>query len=79
VSITNSKEPSLAWFIFAIGSKDNGDVSSDALANHFGSLERFRDAKFEDLIESNYIGEIIDNNLFTFCHDSLNIKNGELF
>lgn len=47
----------------SIGIKDIGEVSSDALANHFGSLESFRDAKFEELIEINYIGEIIANNI----------------
>ncbi|MBK2126937.1 NAD-dependent DNA ligase LigA [Francisella tularensis] len=78
-SITKSKEPSLARFIFAIGIKDIGEVSSDALANHFGSLESFRDAKFEELIEINDIGEIMANNIVSFWHDSLNIKIVEEF
>ncbi|MEY8701679.1 NAD-dependent DNA ligase LigA, partial [Francisella philomiragia] len=73
-SITKSKEPSLARFIFAIGIKDVGEVSSEALANHFGSLESFREAKFEQLIEINDIGEIIAKNIVSFWQDSLNIQ-----
>ncbi|NIY58140.1 NAD-dependent DNA ligase LigA, partial [Francisella orientalis] len=73
-SITKSKEPSLARFIFAIGIKDVGEVSSEALANHFCSLESFREAKFEQLIEINDIGEIIAKNIISFWQDSLNIQ-----
>lgn len=73
-SIVKSKTPSLARFIFSIGIKDIGEVSSEALANHFGSLESFRNAKFEELIEINDIGEIMTNNIVSFWRDDLNIK-----
>lgn len=73
-AITKSKEPSLARFIFAIGIKDVGEVSSEALANHFCSLESFREAKFEQLIEINDIGEIIAKNIVSFWQDSLNVQ-----
>ena len=73
-SIKKSKTPSLERFIFAVGIKDIGEVSSEALANHFGSLESFRNATFEELIEINDIGEIMANNIVSFWRDSLNIK-----
>ncbi|AIT10063.1 NAD-dependent DNA ligase LigA [Candidatus Francisella endociliophora] len=73
-SIVKSKTPSLARFIFSIGIKDIGEVSSEALANHFGSLDSFRQAKFEELIEINDIGEIMANNIVSFWQDDLNIQ-----
>lgn len=73
-SIVKSKTPSLARFIFAIGIKDIGEVSSEALANHFGSLDSFRQAKFDELIEINDIGEIMANNIVSFWQDDLNIQ-----
>ncbi|ORM38503.1 DNA ligase (NAD(+)) LigA [Francisella endosymbiont of Ornithodoros moubata] len=73
-SITKSKTPNLARFIFAIGIKDIGEVSSEALANHFGSLQIFRQASFAELIEINDIGEIMANNIVSFWQDCLNIK-----
>lgn len=73
-SITKSMRPSLARFIFAIGIKDIGEVSSEALANYFGSLEGFRKASLEELIEINDIGEIMANNIVSFWQDCLNIK-----
>ena len=73
-SIIKSKTPNLARFIFAIGIKDIGEVSSEALANHFGSLQIFRQASFAKLIEINDIGEIMANNIVSFWQDCLNIK-----
>ncbi|APC91178.1 MULTISPECIES: NAD-dependent DNA ligase LigA [Francisella] len=73
-SITKSKSPTLARFIFSIGIKDIGEVSSEVLANHFGSLESFRQASSAELIEINDIGEIMANNIVSFWQDSLNVK-----
>ncbi|QIW10556.1 NAD-dependent DNA ligase LigA [Francisella sp. LA112445] len=73
-SITKSKAPSLARFIFSIGIKDIGEVSSEALANHFGSLDNFKKATIEELIEINDIGEIMANNIVSFWQDSLNVN-----
>ncbi|MED7818357.1 MULTISPECIES: NAD-dependent DNA ligase LigA [unclassified Francisella] len=73
-SIAKSKTPSLARFIFSIGIKDIGEVSSEALANHFGSLESFKKATIEELIEINDIGEIMANNIVSFWQDSLNVN-----
>ncbi|QIV94189.1 NAD-dependent DNA ligase LigA [Allofrancisella frigidaquae] len=73
-SITNSKNPSLARFIFSIGIKDIGEVSSESLANYFGSLEKFRQASFDELISINDIGEIMANNVISFWQDPLNIR-----
>ncbi|MED7788639.1 NAD-dependent DNA ligase LigA [Francisella sp. 19X1-34] len=73
-SITKSKAPSLARFIFSIGIKDIGEVSSEALANHFGNLESFKNSTIEELVEINDIGEIMANNIVYFWEDSLNIN-----
>ena len=71
-SIAANKNPTLAKFVFAIGIKDVGMVSSEALANHFYSLENIRKANYEELIIINDIGEIIANNIVKFWQDNLN-------
>ncbi|API87195.1 NAD-dependent DNA ligase LigA [Francisella uliginis] len=73
-SIAKSKTPSLARFIFSIGIKDIGEVSSEALANHFGSLDSFKNSTIEELVEISDIGEIMANNIVSFWQDSLNIN-----
>ena len=73
-SIAKSKNQSLAKFIFSIGIKDIGEVSSEAIANHFGSLESFRQADFDELTSINDVGEIMANNIVSFWQDSLNIE-----
>ncbi|QIV96371.1 DNA ligase (NAD+) [Allofrancisella inopinata] len=73
-SIAKSKNPSLARFIFSIGIKDIGEVSSESLANYFGCLEKFRQANFDELISINDIGEIMANNVISFWQDPLNIR-----
>ncbi|WP_150466952.1 NAD-dependent DNA ligase LigA [Francisella sp. SYW-9] len=73
-SIAKSKTPSLARFIFSIGIKDIGEVSSEALANHFGNLESFKKSTIEELVEISDIGEIMANNIVSFWQDSLNIN-----
>jgi len=71
-SVASSKNPSLAKFVFSIGIKDVGAVSSEALANHFTSLENIRKASYEELIVIDDIGEIIANNIVKFWQDDLN-------
>ncbi|MGQ4005713.1 NAD-dependent DNA ligase LigA [Francisellaceae bacterium CB300] len=71
-SVAASKNPSLAKFVFSIGIKDVGAVSSEALANHFTSLENIRKASYEELIVIDDIGEIIANNIVKFWQDDLN-------
>ncbi|ASG67838.1 DNA ligase (NAD(+)) LigA [Francisella halioticida] len=73
-SIVKSKAPSLARFIFSIGIKDIGEVSSEALTNHFDSLENFKNSTIEELVEISDIGEIMANNIVSFWQDSLNIN-----
>ena len=71
-SVAASKNPSLAKFVFAIGIKDVGAVSSEALANHFSNLENIRKANYEELIIIDDIGEIIASNIVKFWQDDLN-------
>ena len=71
-SVAASKKPNLAKFIFSIGIKDVGAVSSESLANHFCSLENIRKTNYEELITIDDIGEIIANNIVKFWQDDLN-------
>jgi DNA ligase (NAD+) len=49
-SIANSKHTTLARFIFALGIRFVGEQTAKHLANHFGTLENFLQAKEEDLL-----------------------------
>jgi DNA ligase (NAD+) len=71
-SVATSKKPSLAKFVFSIGIKDVGAISSEALASYFTSLENIRKASYEELITIDDIGEIIANNIVKFWQDDLN-------
>ncbi len=71
-SIASSKTPTLVKFVFSIGIKDVGAVFSEALANHFSSLENIRKANYEELVVIDDIGEIIANNIVKFWQDDLN-------
>ncbi|MFC4892068.1 NAD-dependent DNA ligase LigA [Pseudofrancisella aestuarii] len=73
-SIEKSKNPTLAKFIYSLGIRDVGEVSSESLAQHFGILDAFRQARYDDLIQINDIGEIITNNIVNFWQDTLNIN-----
>ncbi|WP_018300763.1 NAD-dependent DNA ligase LigA [Fangia hongkongensis] len=71
-SIASSKKLDLARFIYAIGIRDIGEVSSKALALHFGSLENIASANFDALISINDIGEVMAKNLIEFWQNQNN-------
>ena len=71
-AIEKSKQVTLARFIFAIGIRDIGEVSSKALANTFTSLEHIRSAGFDALIEIHDIGEVMAHNVIHFWQNRVN-------
>ena len=73
-AIENSKEVSLARFIFALGIPEVGEVSARSLANHFKSLEKIMQASEEDLVGIEDIGEIIAGFISGFFKEDKNKK-----
>ena len=61
-------------FIYAIGIPNVGERTSKDLARKFRSFEKLRDAKVEELVDINDIGEITAENIVEYFHDP-NIKS----
>lgn len=71
-AIENSKEITLARFIFSLGIAEVGEVSARSLAQKFGTLEKLMRASEEDLIDVEDVGEIIAKSIVGFFEDSKN-------
>lgn len=56
-SIDDSRTPTLARFIFALGIKGVGETGSVTLANHFGDIQNLAQAGLDDLLTIHDIGE----------------------
>lgn len=68
-AIERSKNVSLGSFIYALGINNVGIKTANDLANYFKSLDRIKNASYEELIEAGEIGEIIANSILEFFHD----------
>lgn len=55
-SINSSRRPNLAKFIYSLGIRFVGEQTAKSLANHYGSINDFLEAKEEDLLLINDIG-----------------------
>ena len=72
-AIEASKKVGLHNFIFAIGIPNVGERTSRDLANKFKSFNRLRDAKEDELVDVEDIGEITAQNIIEYFNDP-NIK-----
>lgn len=68
-ALENSKDVSLASFIYALGISNVGIRTANDLANRFKSLEMVRAATYEELINVGDIGQIIANSILEFFSD----------
>lgn len=73
-AITKSKENDLWRLIFALGIRQVGAKAAKALATHFGTLQKLRDAGEEELTAVNDIGAITARNIRTWFERPLNQK-----
>ncbi|HEV2412275.1 MAG TPA: NAD-dependent DNA ligase LigA [Candidatus Saccharimonadales bacterium] len=58
-AIASSKHPPLGRFIFGLGIRHVGSQTAEDLANHFHSLEKFREATVDELHGVDGVGEIV--------------------
>lgn len=65
-AIEKSKERELHRFIFALGIYEVGVRTARDLAKHFNTLENFRNASKEELMEVDGVGEVIANNIVDY-------------
>ena len=73
-AIDASKTAPLAKFITALGIRHVGAQTAVSLANHFGSIEKLRDATEDDLLEIDDIGKVVAESILAYFSDEDNLK-----
>lgn len=68
-SIENSKSVNLENFIYAMGIKNVGIKTAKDLAKKFKTLDNFKNAKEEELLEIEDVGDVIAKSIFEFFND----------
>ncbi|MEX1993464.1 MAG: NAD-dependent DNA ligase LigA [Steroidobacteraceae bacterium] len=71
-SLEKSKKTSLARFLFALGIRDVGEATAEALARHFGTLEALRKSAIEQIEEVPDIGPITAAHVHAFLAEPRN-------
>ncbi|OQX30493.1 MAG: DNA ligase (NAD(+)) LigA [Candidatus Sedimenticola endophacoides] len=69
-----SKTTTLARFLFALGIREVGEATARALANHYGDLERLRQADVEDLQGVPDVGPVVAEHVVTFFRQAHNLE-----
>lgn len=72
-AVENSKHQTLDRLIFGLGIKHIGAKVAKTLIKHYPSMDELMQARFEDLIQMNEIGEMIAQSIVTYFSDSKNI------
>jgi DNA ligase (NAD+) len=70
--IEKSKTAELARVIYAIGIRFVGERTAQLLAEHFGSMDKFREATPEELYEVEEIGPKVAQSIVEFFHEKRN-------
>ncbi len=73
-AINDSKETSLAKFLYSLGIREVGEATGQTLANNFGSLEAVIAADLEHLVEVDDIGPIVAKHIVDFFRNPDNLS-----
>jgi DNA ligase (NAD+) len=65
-AIDRSKNCTLARLVYALGIRHVGERTAQALADHFGSLERLEDASEDELAEVPDVGAVVAGSIYRF-------------
>jgi DNA ligase (NAD+) len=65
-ALENSKKTTLPRFIYALGIREVGEATAEALANHFTDLESIQNSQLEQLIEVEDVGPVVSTNIVQF-------------
>jgi DNA ligase (NAD+) len=71
-ALERSKKTTLQRFLFALGIRDVGEATADALARHFRSLDRLREASVQAVQEVRDVGPITAAHVHTFLKERRN-------
>jgi DNA ligase (NAD+) len=72
VALEQSKETTLARFIYALGIREVGEATAEALATHFKELASLIEADFEELQLVSDVGPVVAENLRHFFDQAQN-------
>ncbi|MEP7057702.1 MAG: NAD-dependent DNA ligase LigA [Caldimonas sp.] len=64
--LEQSKQTTLARFLYGLGIRHVGETTAKDLAAHFGALDRLIDAPLEDLLEVADVGPVVAQGIRTF-------------
>ena len=73
-AIENSKQTTLARFIYALGIRNVGEATAKDLARHFGSLQRVLRADEGLLMQVKDVGPVVAQCLHQFCAEPHNLE-----
>ena len=65
-ALENSKKTTLPRFIYALGIREVGEATAEALARHFTQLEALQQADLEQLIAVEDVGPVVSQNIVLF-------------
>ncbi|WP_425259882.1 NAD-dependent DNA ligase LigA [Rubrivivax sp. RP6-9] len=71
-ALQQSKQTTLARFLYALGIRHVGETTAKDLAKHFGALDRIMDASVEQLLQVNDVGPVVAHSLRTFFDQAHN-------
>ena len=71
-ALEDSKKPSLARFIYALGIREVGETTAKSLANHYGSLDTIKQSDEESLQQVNDVGPIVASHVVHFFQEQHN-------
>ncbi|MDP9197924.1 MAG: NAD-dependent DNA ligase LigA [Pseudomonadota bacterium] len=73
-SLERSKQTTLGRFLYALGIRDVGEATADALASHFRTLAAIQEASIEDIEEVPDIGPVTAAHIHAFMAEPRNQK-----
>ncbi|MBT8606923.1 NAD-dependent DNA ligase LigA [Polynucleobacter paneuropaeus] len=71
-AINQSRNTTLARFIFALGIRHVGETTAKDLANHYQSMHALMDASLEDLLTVNDVGPVVADSIVSFMEEAHN-------
>jgi DNA ligase (NAD+) len=69
-----SKRTTLPRFLFALGIRDVGEATAQALAEHFGQLERIASADVEEIQQVRDVGPVVARHVREFFDEARNAR-----
>lgn len=76
-AIERSKHIDFARFVFGLGISEVGIKTAKDLTKHFDSLEKLKNASFEEILKVEDVGEVIAQNIVDYFSDNDNLDEIE--